>query len=51
MYEGSMVRASAGQTLYMDLYESESLIYYDGAGEGLSALLQRAEQYLTDLLS
>lgn len=49
--DGSMVRAAAGQTVYLDLSASDSVIYYDGAGEGLSALLQRAEQYLTDLLS
>ena len=49
--DGSMVRATAGQTVYLDLSASDSVIYYDGAGEGLSALLQRAEQYLTDLLS
>lgn len=48
---GSMVRAGAGQTVYLDLSAPDSVIYYDGAGEGLSALLQRAEQYLANLLS
>lgn len=48
---GSMVRARAGQTVYLDLSEPDSVVYYDGAGEGLSALLQRAEQYLANLLS
>lgn len=48
---GSMVRAGAGQTVYLDLSAPNSVVYYDGAGEGLSALLQRAEQYLANLLS
>ena len=49
--DGSMVRAGAGQTVYLDLSAPDSVIYYDGAGEGLSALIQRAERYLADLLS
>lgn len=49
--DGSMVRAGASQTVYLDLSAPDSVTYYDGAGEGLSALLQRAEQYLADLLS
>ena len=48
---GSMVRAGTGQTVYLDLSAPDSVIYYDGAGEGLSALLQRLEQQLDDLLS
>ena len=49
--DGSMVRAGAGQTVYLDLSEPDSVVYYDGAGEGLSALIQRLDQYLNDLLS
>ena len=48
---GSMVRAGAGQTVYLDLSAEDSVVYYDGAGDGLSALLQRAENYLSNLLS
>lgn len=48
---GSMVRAGAGQTVYLDLSAQDSVVYYEGAGEGLSALLQRAENYLSNLLS
>ena len=48
---GSMVRAGAGQTVYLDLSAPDSVIYYDGAGEGLSALLQRLEQGFADFLS
>lgn len=49
--DGSMVRAGAGQTVYLDLSAPDSVIYYDGAGKGLSALLQRLEQQFGDLLS
>ena len=49
--DGSMVRAGTGQTVYLDLSAPDSVIYYDGAGEGLPALLQRLEQQFGDLLS
>lgn len=49
--DGSMVRAGAGQTVYLDLSAPDSVVYYDGAGSGLSALIQRAEDYLANLLS
>ena len=49
--DGSMVRAGAGQTVYLDLSEDDTVVYYEGAGNGLSALLQRAEQFLAGLLS
>ena len=48
---GSMVRAGAGQTVYLDLSAPDSVVYYDAAEEGLPGLLRRAEQYLSDLLS
>ena len=49
--DGSMVRAGVGQTVYLDLSAPDSVIYYDGAGKGLAALLQRLEQSLAGLLS
>lgn len=49
--DGSMVRAGAGQTVYLDLSAPDSVFYYNGAGDRLSALLQRMERYLADLLS
>ena len=49
--DGSMVRAGTGQTVYLDLSEPDSVIYYDGAGKWLSALIQRLEQSLDGLLS
>ena len=42
--DGTMVRGRAGQTVYLDLSEPDSVVYYDGAGKGLSALLHRADR-------
>ena len=49
--DGTMVRPNAGQTVYLDLSGGDSVVYYDGAGDGLSGLLQRAEQFFAGLLS
>lgn len=49
--DGSMVKPGAGQTVYLDLSGGDHVVYYDGAGEGLSGLLQRAEQFLAGLMS
>ena len=48
---GAMVRPGAGQTVYLDLSGGDCVVYYEGAGEGLSGLLQKAEMFLKDLLS
>ena len=48
--DGTMVRPGAGQTVYLDLSGGDSVVYYEGAGEGLSGLLQRAEQFFAGLL-
>ena len=49
--DGSMVRPGTGQTVYLDLSGGDRVVYYDGAGEGLSGLLQRAEHFFEGLLS
>ena len=49
--DGSMVRAGAGQTVYLDLSAPDSVVYYAGTGKGLTAMLQRLERYFTGLLS
>lgn len=49
--DGSMVKPGPSQTVYLDLSGGDSVMYYDGAGNGLSGLLQRAEQFFTDLMS
>lgn len=48
--DGTMIRPGAGQTVYLDLSGGDSVVYYDGAGEGLSGLIQRAEQFFAGLL-
>ena len=49
--DGTMVRPNAGQTVYLDLSEGDSVVYYDGAESGLSGILQRWERFFADLLS
>ena len=49
--DGSMVRAAPSQTVYLDLSAPDSVIYYDGAGEGPLALLHWADRYFAGLLS
>ena len=49
--DGTMVRPSGNQTVYLDLSGGDSVVYYDGAGEGLSGLIQRAERFFAGLLS
>ena len=49
--DGSMVRAGAGQTVYLDLSAPDSVVYYDASQNGLLGLIQRAERYLSDVLS
>lgn len=48
---GSMVRARPGQTVYLDLSTPDNVVYYEGAKDGISALLNQAEDYLRKLLS
>ena len=48
---GTMVKPGPGQTIYLDLSGGDSVVYYDGAGEGLSGILQRAELFFAGLLS
>ena len=49
--DGTMVRPGAGQTVYLDLSAGDNVVYYDGAGEGLSGLLQRVQRFFDELLS
>ena len=49
--DGTMIKPGAGQTVYLDLSAGDNVIYYDGAGEGLSGILQRAERFFAGLLS
>ena len=49
--DGSMVRASSGQTVYLDLSQGDNVVYYEAAQSGLSGLVRQVEQFLADLLS
>ena len=49
--DGSMVRAGSGQTVYLDLSAPDSVIYYDGAADGLPGMVQQMERYFAGLLS
>lgn len=49
--DGTMIKPGAGQTVYLDLSTEDNVVYYDGAGEGLSGMLQRAERFFAGLLS
>ncbi len=48
--DGSMVRPGVGQTVYLDMSAGDSVVYYDGARTGLSALIRQAEDLLDGLL-
>ena len=49
--DGSMVKASPSQTVYLDLSEGDHVIYYDAAQKGLSGLIRQAEEVLSGLLA
>ena len=49
--DGTMIKPGSGQTVYLDLSTEDNVVYYDGAGEGLSGMLQRAERFFAGLLS
>lgn len=48
---GSMVKASAGQTTYLDLSAGDNVVYYAAAEQGLSGLIRQIEQFLAGLLA
>lgn len=48
---GAMVKASSANTVYLDLSEEDSVIYYEQAAEGIPGLVDRLEQFFKDLLS
>lgn len=49
--DGSMVKAGAGQIVYLDLSQGDSVVYYEEARQGLSGLIRRAEEFLSGMLS
>ena len=49
--DGSMVKAGPGQTVYLDLSEGDSVVYYHAAQEGIAGLIRQAEEFLSGILS
>lgn len=49
--DGSMVKGGSGQTVYLDLSEGDSVVYYEASEQGLSGLVRQIEQFLSGLLS
>lgn len=48
---GAMVRASSANTVYLDLAEADSVIYYEQAAGGIPGMVDRLEKLFSDLLS
>ena len=49
--DGSMVKAGPSQTVYLDLSEGDSVVYYEQAQSGLPGLIHQAEELLSGILS
>lgn len=49
--EGRMVKASSGETVYLDMSEGDNVVYYDAARDGISGLIRQVEQFLSGLMS
>lgn len=48
---GTMVKASSANTVYLDLSEEDSVIYYEQAAAGLAGIVDRLEAMFGSLLS
>lgn len=48
---GAMVRAGAADTVYLDLSEQDSVVYFEQAASGIPGLVDRIEQFVRELLS
>ena len=48
---GSMVKASSGHTIYLDMSKGDNVVYYEKAEAGISGLVRQVEQFLADLLA
>lgn len=48
---GAMVKASSANTVYLDLSEEDSVIYFEQAATGISGIVDRLEQMFADLMS
>lgn len=48
---GTMVRADAGHTVYLDMSAGDNVVYYEAAESGFSGLVRQVEQFISGLLS
>ena len=48
---GTMVKANSSNTVYLDLSEADSIIYYEQASGGIPGLVDRLENLVSGLLS
>lgn len=48
---GAMVKASTANTVYLDLSETDSVIYYERASSGIRGLTDRLEQLFSSIVS
>ena len=48
---GQMVKASSGETVFLDMSEGDNVVYYEAAQEGISGLIRQVEEFLSGLLS
>ena len=48
---GAMVKANSSNTVYLDLSEADSIIYYEQAAGGITGLVDRLEHLVSSLLS
>ena len=48
---GQMVKASSGETVFLDMSEGDTVVYYAAAQEGVSGLVRQVEQFISDLMS
>lgn len=49
--DGSMIKATSGQTIYLDMSEGDNVIYYEAAETGVSGMIRQLEQFLSGALS
>jgi len=48
---GAMVRVSAANTVYLQLSETDSVVYFEEAASGITGVVDRIEQLLHDFMS
>lgn len=49
--DGSMVKAGAGQTVYLDMSRGDSVVCYEPAQKGVSGLFRQVEQFIAGLVA